>query len=161
MKLLGGHDEKPAKPAARGGSSSVDTLIGSQTEIRGDVVFAGGLHVDGHIKGRVMAEAEVDAFLSISESGHIEGDISVPKVTVNGQIKGNLHAAGKVTLAPKARITGNVYYKVLEMQPGAQVNGQLLHESATEAPPALADQSQPGGANVVEVGEARRNQLIT
>ena len=161
MKLLGGHDEKPAKPAARGGSSSVDTLIGSQTEIRGDVVFAGGLHVDGHIKGRVMAEAEVDAFLSISESGHIEGDISVPILTVNGTVSGNVYASEKMTLAARARVTGNVYYSVLEVQPGAEVNGQMVHDpSGDRAPSAIGEPRGEAASASGAIHDLRRPKVI-
>ena len=36
---------------SKGGS--VDTLIGRQTEILGDVRFSGGVHLDGRIKGTV------------------------------------------------------------------------------------------------------------
>ena len=35
---------------------SVDALIGSQVEIRGDVVFSGSLYVEGRIIGKVIAE---------------------------------------------------------------------------------------------------------
>ena len=110
------------------GSTGVDTLVGPTTEIRGDVLFAGGLHVDGRIKGKVLATIGNDASLSISESGHIEGDVSVPNIRINGTVSGNVHASEKVTLAPKAHVSGNVFYKVLEVQPGAEVNGQLVHD---------------------------------
>jgi cytoskeletal protein CcmA (bactofilin family) len=110
------------------GAGGVDTLVGPNTEIRGDVLFAGGLHVDGRIKGKVMATTGADAALSISETGYIEGDISVPNIRVNGSVSGNVHAATKITLAPKANVAGNVFYKVLEIQPGAEVNGQLVHD---------------------------------
>jgi cytoskeletal protein CcmA (bactofilin family) len=132
MKLLG-QDEKAAKPQVKAGPTGVDTLIGSHTEIRGDVVFAGGLHVDGRIIGRIMAEADAAAFLSISEHGYVEGDISVPTIVVNGEVNGNVHASDKITLAPKARVSGNLYYKSMEMQAGAKVNGQVLHDVAAQA----------------------------
>lgn len=112
----------------RKGSTAVDTLVGPHTEIRGDVLFAGGLHVDGRIKGKVMATIGADAALSISETGFIEGDVSVPNIRINGAVSGNVHATEKVTLAPKAQVSGNVFYKVLEVQPGAQVNGQFVHD---------------------------------
>jgi cytoskeletal protein CcmA (bactofilin family) len=107
----------------------VDTLIGRQTEILGDVRFAGGLHVDGRIKGCVLCSGDKSASLSVSESGTVEGDVRVPNVMLNGTVTGDVHATERLTLNSKARVTGNVHYKILQMEPGASINGQLIHES--------------------------------
>lgn len=158
MKLLGGEDKQQAAKSQRSGPTGVDTLIGNRTEIRGDVVFAGGLHVDGRIIGRVMADAEAAAFLSVSEDGYIEGDISVPNVVVNGTISGNLHASEKVTLAARARVSGNLYYKSLEIQPGAQVNGQLAHDVAALPSPESGRRSE---SNVIDVRDVRHSKIMS
>jgi len=131
-------------------ATSVDTLIGRQTEILGDVHFSGGLHVDGRIKGKVIANGEKAASLSVSESGAVEGDVRVPNIVLNGTVCGDVHASEKITLAAKARVTGNVYYRIIEMEGGATVNGQLVHEAeGTRA--ALAGESM-----VDELSEVRR-----
>jgi Integral membrane protein CcmA involved in cell shape determination len=108
----------------------MDTLIGGQTEILGDVRFSGGLHVDGRIKGNVVAAGEQAATLSVSEGGTIEGDVHVATVVLNGTIHGDLHAGERLTLAAKARVVGNVHYRVLQMEAGAMVNGALVYEGA-------------------------------
>lgn len=141
-----------SSPAKSGGS--VDTLIGRQTEILGDVRFTGGLHVDGRIKGKVDCSGDKTSSLSVSESGSIEGDVRVPNIVLNGQVTGDVHASGKITLAAKARVVGNVYYRILEMQGGAAVNGQLVHETS-DAAAALAHQKS-GDATTDELREARR-----
>ncbi|HVT37370.1 MAG TPA: polymer-forming cytoskeletal protein, partial [Nevskiaceae bacterium] len=105
----------------------VDTLIGKQTEILGDVRFSGGLHVDGKIKGKVLAEAgNKGASLSVSENGAVEGDVRVPNIVLNGKVTGDVHATERIHLAAKARVNGNVYYKIIEMEGGAEINGQLV-----------------------------------
>lgn len=119
-----------AKPAA------METLIGRQTEILGDVRFAGGLHVDGRIKGSVQSAGDKAAALSLSETGVIEGDVRVPNVLVNGRIVGEVRASERLTLGAKARIVGDVRYRVLQMEAGALVNGQLIYEG-TEVMSAL------------------------
>ena len=70
----------------------VNTLIGQQTEIRGDVHFTGGLHVDGKIRGNVVAEEDEAAMLTVSEHGEIEGEVRVPTMTLNGTVKGDFYA---------------------------------------------------------------------
>ena len=47
----------------------VDTLVGANTKVNGDVHFKGGCHVDGIVKGNVTADNESDSALSISEDG--------------------------------------------------------------------------------------------
>lgn len=48
--MLGSSDKKPKQTA------QIDSLIGQKSEIRGDVIFSGGLHIDGKVKGSVIAE---------------------------------------------------------------------------------------------------------
>jgi len=102
------------------------TIIGVGTEIIGDLHFTGGLHVDGIIKGNVSADQGARSVLTVSENGNIEGEVRVPNMTINGVIMGDVYASQRVELAPKARVTGTVYYNMLEMAMGAEVNGQLI-----------------------------------
>jgi cytoskeletal protein CcmA (bactofilin family) len=118
----------------------VDTLIGRQTELHGDVHFSGGLHVDGKIKGKIVADDDKSTVLSVSETGHIEGDVRVSHVVLNGTIIGDVYAAQRITLSSKARVSGNVYYKLIEMTSGATVNGQLVYQGDQPMPAALTHQ---------------------
>lgn len=138
--------------------NSVDTLVGRQTEIMGDIRFAGGLHVDGKIKGKVVSSGDKSASLSVSDVGSIEGDVNVPNVILNGQVNGDVRASVKVTLAAKARVTGNVYYRVIEIESGATVNGQLVHETA-DAVAAITHQKSTESQD--ELSEARRIKGLT
>lgn len=106
----------------------IDTLIGAGTRIIGDVQFSGGFHVDGHIKGNVDAPPQSGATLSVSDSGVIEGSVAVPNVILNGTVKGDILAHDRVELGATARVTGNVYYGLIEMEMGAEINGKLIHE---------------------------------
>lgn len=116
-------------------SAKIDTLIGHNTQLTGDVAFSGGLHVDGVIKGNVVADSDSGSVLSLSERGLIEGEVRVPNVVLNGSVVGDVHATNHIELAPHARVTGNVYYKVIEMARGAEVNGNLVHRGTDEYEP--------------------------
>lgn len=107
----------------------IDTLIGAGTRIIGDVQFSGGFHVDGHIKGNVDATAESGATLSVSDSGVIEGAVAVPNVILNGTVNGDILAHERIELGATAKVTGNVYYGLIEMEMGAEINGKLIHEA--------------------------------
>jgi cytoskeletal protein CcmA (bactofilin family) len=121
----------------------VDTLIGAGTRIIGDVQFSGGFHVDGHVKGNVDAPPDSGATLSVSDAGVVEGSVAVPNVILNGTVKGDILAHDRVELGATARVTGNVYYGLIEMEMGAEINGKLIHEPrksvATSEPKATTD----------------------
>lgn len=117
---------KPIRPDV----GAIDTLIGPQVTIRGDVVFSGGLYVEGHIQGKVIAEAGGRAVLTLAEQGSIEGEIQAPVVVINGRMVGDVHALERIELATKARVQGNLHYKVVEMSAGAQLTGRLVHADA-------------------------------
>jgi cytoskeletal protein CcmA (bactofilin family) len=133
----------------------VNTLVGPETSVYGDVEFSGGFHVDGYVKGNVRAVKDDGAVLSISERGCVEGSVSAPHVLLNGTINGDLHASERVELGAKARVNGNVQYKLIEMSMGAEVNGKLMHESETArlAKPAPSPHIEPVG-NVKVFGES-------
>ena len=147
--FLGGGSSSGSK------SGSVDSLIGRQTEILGDVRFSGGLHLDGRIKGvvSVSGNGDASATLSISETGTVEGDIRVPNVILNGTVIGDVHATEKLVLNAKARVSGNVHYKLLQMEPGATINGQLVHDSGTAAASSRTESA------VLDLQDARRSKL--
>ncbi|MFN2360858.1 MAG: polymer-forming cytoskeletal protein [Marinobacter sp.] len=122
--MLGKKKQKPRRPTGH-----FDTLVSSRTTVEGDVHFSGGLHVDGTIRGRVVAEEGGDAVLRVSEVGSVEGDIVAPHVIVNGTVYGDVYASTHLELAEKASIHGNVYYNLIEMAMGASVNGSLVHQN--------------------------------
>ena len=122
-------------------ATKVDTLIGKNSEIRGDVVFSGGLHVDGTIRGDIIAESESGSVLSLSEQGTIEGEVRVPNVVLNGVVVGDVYASTHIELASHARVNGSVYYKLIEMERGAEVNGNLVHQTEDEGPSKSSSQN--------------------
>ena len=124
-------------------TARIDTLIGQGTEINGDLVFSGGLHVDGTINGNVVAEEGSTAILILSAFGRIEGEVNVPNMVLNGEIVGDVYGSTRVELAPKSRIKGSVYYNLIEMAIGAEVNGGLVHQpQGSQLPKRLEDQSK-------------------
>ena len=112
----------------------VDTLVGANTRISGDLHFSGGCHVDGTVNGSVSADPDSKSALSISEGGNIDGGVTVPYVVLNGIVRGDVFATQRVELGPTARVIGNVYYNLIEMAIGAEINGKLVHQPEGQVP---------------------------
>ena len=104
---------------------AIDILIGRTAQIRGDLDFCGGLHLDGRIMGNVRAPDDSSSSLSVSEEGSIEGTVEVPNVVLNGTVKGDIHARERLVLGAQAKVLGNVQYGIIEMSLGAQIQGKL------------------------------------
>jgi cytoskeletal protein CcmA (bactofilin family) len=135
-------------------SPRISTVIGTGTEIKGDITFNNGLHVDGVIKGNVLSNPEdPSATLTLSELGTIDGNVRVGNVMLNGTVVGDVIASNRVELAPKARITGTLTYAMLEMAMGAEVNGKLIHATEQERPKLEYDKKQQQDTTVVNDAE--------
>jgi cytoskeletal protein CcmA (bactofilin family) len=116
-------------------TAPVDILIGKTARIRGDIDFAGGLHLDGRVAGHVRADPRSVSTLSVSETGWIEGSAQATNVILNGTVRGDILATGRVALGPRAKVHGDVHYRVIETALGAEILGRLVPVAREEAAP--------------------------
>jgi cytoskeletal protein CcmA (bactofilin family) len=116
---------KTSKPQSR-----IDSLIGATTRIEGNIVFSGGLRVDGMVRGNVAALPDQPGTLVVSSDARIDGEVQAAHIVVNGTINGPLHATESLELQAGSRVKGDVYYKSIEIHQGAVVEGRLVYHSA-------------------------------
>jgi cytoskeletal protein CcmA (bactofilin family) len=131
--MFGKKDGEPQK--------RIDGLIPAGTVIRGDIVFGGGLRIDGKVEGSISTTNGDAGTLVVSEQAEVDGEVKVSHVVVNGTIRGPVVADDYLELQAKARDVGDVTYRKLEMHLGAVVQGRLCH-------------NEPGVAAVVELKRA-------
>lgn len=105
----------------------IDTLVGVETRIEGDLHFSGGLRVDGAIRGNVSEQSGTPSTLILGEHGKIEGAITAAKIVLIGKVIGPVKSSQFIELQATARITGDLYYKSLEMHTGAVIEGKLVY----------------------------------
>lgn len=113
----------------KGGSGSV-TLIARNTSIDGTVNFAGFLNIEGRVKGDIVAEENTKSEVVVLEHGVVEGQVNAPRVIVNGHVVGDIYAADQLYIAAKAVVEGSVHYRLIEMEKGAQISGNMIHRAA-------------------------------
>jgi len=117
--------DKRSKPQNR-----IDSLIGAETTIEGDLNFSGGMRIDGKVNGNVVAAPGKPSTLVLSEHAKVTGEINVTHLVINGATTGPVIASEYLELQSKARVNGDVHYKTLEIQLGAIVEGRLIHSNA-------------------------------
>ena len=126
--------------------SGKTTLISSDTVILGDIRFSGVLDVEGLVQGNIVAQPGKDAMVRVVAKGRVEGEIRAPSVIINGAVEGNVHSTKHLELASKARVQGNVYYTLVEMAAGAEVNGSLAHVADPDVAKVKKKDSTAAGA---------------
>jgi cytoskeletal protein CcmA (bactofilin family) len=119
----------------------LDSLIGAGTTVQGDILFTGGLRIDGIVNGKVATVDNQSGTLVISEQARVEGEVRVSHVVINGAVTGPVNAKDYLELQAKARVQGDVQYRSLEMHVGAIVQGKLAH-------------TEPESASIVELKRA-------
>jgi cytoskeletal protein CcmA (bactofilin family) len=114
---------------------SAHSTIGTGVRINGDCVFEGDLHIDGTVAGSVTGQDAQPTVLVIGETGKVEGAVTADHVVIAGSVIGPVLARDLLELRAQAHVCGDVRYKALEMQRGAEVAGQLQPQLT---PPPLA-----------------------
>jgi len=106
----------------------IDSLIGAGTRVEGSLIFSGGLRIDGEIKGNVEAvEGASSSTLVLSEQARIEGNVKVAHLVSNGTVVGSVSVSETLEMQPRAKISGDVDYVLIEMHQGAVIEGRLVH----------------------------------
>jgi cytoskeletal protein CcmA (bactofilin family) len=129
--------------------SGSTTLISPDTVVHGDLHFSGNLDIEGLVQGNIVAQPGKDALVRVVGKGRVEGEIRAPSVIINGTVQGDVHSSKHLELAAKGRVQGNVFYTLVEMAAGSEVNGSLTH--VVEADPAKGKSPDPS-VEVTEVG---------
>ena len=109
---------KPRPPGAQG-------LIPAGSRIEGQCLFTDSLRVDGEFHGDLRQAGDGPATLIVGESGVVHGTIEATHVIVHGKVQGPVMARDRLEVHAKGEVRGDLYYRMIELQPGASVTGQL------------------------------------
>ncbi len=120
------------------------TLIAEGTRVVGDVHFHGSLEIEGRVEGNLVSEEGAEARVRVLETGHVEGEVNVPLVVVNGTVEGTIQADKQVQLGARAVVQGDIHYDFVEIEKGAQVNGSFIHMSSSRPPQQPAAEEAAG-----------------
>ena len=112
----------------------IRTLIGEGTVLRGELKFDEGLRIDGEVFGDVTANPGSRTLLVISEKARVHGKVNASHVIINGEVRGPVTSSEMLELQPRAAVVGDVRYEVLEMHPGAMIDGELKPLKGGEKP---------------------------
>jgi len=105
------------------------SVIGPTLVFKGELSADEDLVIEGKIEGTI---AHHKKNLTIGKKGRVTADIHASSVLVEGELNGDIHSDGLVSLANGATVDGNVYCSRLFLEDGAQFNGKV--EMAVPSP---------------------------
>jgi len=108
--------------------SKLDTVVGPETEFKGDVSVRGSMRLDGRLEGNLSV---MDS-LYMGKGAYVHGDVHCKDGVVAGKIEGNLIVQGTLELQSGATVMGDVKCKSLILAKDAFLDGrvQMKEENA-------------------------------
>jgi len=126
-----------ARPQAAG---EITTLLGRGATFEGKLTFDGTVRIDGRFKGEVFS----DDTLVIGEGAHVEAEIDIGEVIIQGTVVGNVKAKRSIEIHAPGRVKGDVHTPVLQIDKGVVFEGRSFMEAATQS--SARAPSQPAAA---------------
>lgn len=118
----------------------MDGLISNATDIVGNVIFKGGQHIDGNVKGNITSD-DPDSLLVIGETAVVEGDLRAATVIINGRVTGNV--VGKlVEIEQSAKLVGDIHYTNFISHLGCFIKGSLNPMETPDSASTFAEENQ-------------------
>ncbi|MDR0315468.1 MAG: polymer-forming cytoskeletal protein [Treponema sp.] len=120
-------------PSGRYDNFSINTIIGPNTVLKGDIDAGGFTRIDGSIMGNVNAKGRV----VIGERARMKSNVSGTAITIGGVVYGNVIASESLVILSTALVLGDIITRRIQADEGCLVHGRVLvcpdEESWTQA----------------------------
>ena len=110
------------------------SLLGEGVEMQGELSFAHGIRVDGVVRGKIRSES----CLVIGPKGRIDAEITIRRVSINGEFRGAIHATDRVEIHKEGKVYGDIYTPCLIIEAGALFEGKCnMNDQRAAEPPTM------------------------
>jgi cytoskeletal protein CcmA (bactofilin family) len=127
------------------------SILGEGVEFQGELSFTHGIRIDGTVQGKIRS----DASLIVGPKGKVSADIAIRSVSINGELRGTVHASERVEIHKMGKVFGDLYTPCLIIEAGAVFEGKcnmidqstdpMLRNNAGEPPAAAMTGSEDRG----------------
>lgn len=137
-----------------GSSNDYPTTIGEDAVFKGELKFDDSVRLLGRFEGAI----ETKGNLLVAQGASLEGEVKAGDINVDGNIKGNLNATGKVRLSASANLEGDLNVTRLEVADGAVFVGRCV--VGTNSPNRAAGAIAPNGTRPPLIANGHKNKGI-
>jgi cytoskeletal protein CcmA (bactofilin family) len=107
-------------PASAPGKPKAESLIAPDITIEGKIEGAGHVRIAGNFKGDVNVRGD----LTIEPGAKVTGSVRAEKVTIAGELVGNIESAVHVELLQSGALAGDLKAGSLSVAAGSRMRGQ-------------------------------------
>ncbi|MBP5615176.1 MAG: polymer-forming cytoskeletal protein [Alphaproteobacteria bacterium] len=122
---------------SRGSNTPVPSIISFGTKIKGHILGGDVIHIDGHLEGNIICEE-----LIIGSRGHVYGQVKTKNISIYGLLQGSAEAQD-VIVAKSARVSGDITYSSIAIEPGAQIEGRCIKAAKEDKVSTLQPELKP------------------
>ena len=144
--IFGGKDQKQKAQPARSTKApfEIETIVGPNTSLKGDIRSSGGVRIDGDFGGTI----ELAGNLIIGENATVVANITAHNVQVQGTVQGDV-TAKRLEILDTGKLWGDIAVDSFVLDDGGFYRGQSKMEGDMQPPLLEAPQSMSG--DVVDV----------
>ena len=146
--MVFGRDKRaaaPPRPAVKG-PVEIETIVGANTSMKGDIRSSGGVRVEGDFEGTI----EIAGNLVIGAAAKVVAQISAHNVQIQGAVQGDV-TARRLEILDTGKLWGNIQVDSFVLDDGGFFRGQSKMQGEDD-PPLLEAQTVVNG-DIVD-GEA-------
>jgi cytoskeletal protein CcmA (bactofilin family) len=135
-------------------TSNYVTIIGKNTQLKGDLECSGSVRVDGKITGNL----KLSGHLFVGEEGSINGNISALSVNLAGTITGNIDACDHLRMHSQSRLDGDIRIKNFIVDEGAVFRGkcEMIEDNSGADKHSKKDKKKIFGDSASEVSKSQK-----
>jgi len=142
--------EKTKKAAPMAPVSKIETVIGPNAHVRGDIQSDGGVRIEGILEGNI----DITGNLVIGEGAKLIAEINANNISISGAVKGNV-SGNRVEILETGRVWGDLTINSLLLNEGAYLRGQTTMHGDIEPPmiepPKPRTAEEPASTTIVDV----------
>jgi cytoskeletal protein CcmA (bactofilin family) len=112
--------------ARQAGLGEITTLLGRGATFEGKLTFEGTVRIDGRFKGEVFS----DDVLVIGEGAHVEAEVDIGEIIIQGTVVGNIKAKRSIEIHAPGRVKGDLHTPSLQVDKGVIFEGRSFMEAA-------------------------------
>jgi cytoskeletal protein CcmA (bactofilin family) len=101
---------------------SINSIIGPNTFLKGDIETGGFTRIDGSITGNVTAKGNV----IIGERARMKSNVSGTKITIGGVVYGNVIARNSLVVLSTALVIGDIITRRIQVDDGCLIHGKVM-----------------------------------
>ena len=109
--------DQPVQPERR-----TTAWIGKSVTIKGDVIGAEDLTIDGQVEGTITLNANS---LTIGAGAAVQGELHARTVTIGGAVTGHVSATERIEIRETGSVDGDIQAPRLAIREGAVLRGRL------------------------------------